>query len=152
MDFDPSKVDSIIDQFKAEVGQLIGILQDIQAHYNYLPKETLVRVSERLGIPLSQVFSVATFFRAFSLRPRGRHLLNVCLGTACHVRGGMRILEKLERDLGIKAGDTTDDLRFTVDTVRCLGCCSLGPVVVIDEDTYGRLNQEKVSKLLESYE
>jgi NADH-quinone oxidoreductase subunit E len=152
MDFDTSKIDAIVENYNGEVGQLIGILQDIQSSHNYLPKEALIRVSERLGIPLSQIFGVVTFFRAFSLRPRGRHQINVCLGTACHVRGGVRILDKLERDLGIKAGETTHDRRFTVDTVRCLGCCSLAPVMVIDEDTYGRLSQGGLPKLLKTYE
>jgi len=152
MEFDVSKVDAIVEHFNGEVGQLIGMLQDVQSHYNYLPREALMRVSERLSIPLSQIFGVATFFRAFSLKPRGRHQIHVCLGTACHVRGGMRILNKLERDLGIRAGETTDDRRFTVDTVRCLGCCSLAPAVVIDEDTYGRLSQETLPKLLKAYE
>lgn len=152
MKIDTSKVDEVIDSFNGDLSQLIGILQDIQANFNYLPREALVRVSERLEIPISQVFSVATFFRAFSLTPRGRHQINVCLGTACHVRGGARILGKLERDLKVEAGGTTEDLRFTLESVRCLGCCSLGPVVVIDNDTYGRLNQERVTKLLDQYE
>jgi NADH-quinone oxidoreductase subunit E len=147
-----SKVDGVIDSFGGDLSQLIGILQDIQSHFNYLPREALVRVSEKLEIPISQVYSVATFFKAFSLKPRGRHQINVCLGTACHVRGGPRILGKLERDLKVEAGGTTEDLRFTLDSVRCLGCCSLGPVVVIDDDTYGRLNQERVAKLLDQYE
>lgn len=152
MEINVSKVDGVIDSFGGDLSQLIGILQDIQSHFNYLPREALVRVSEKLEIPISQVYSVATFFKAFSLKPRGRHQINVCLGTACHVRGGPRILGKLERDLKVEAGGTTEDLRFTLDSVRCLGCCSLGPVVVIDNDTYGRLNQERVAKLLDQYE
>ena len=152
MEIDTYKVDEVIDSFSGDLSQLIGILQDIQANFNYLPREALVRVSERLEIPISQVFGVATFFKAFSLKPRGRHQINVCLGTACHVRGGARILGKLERDLKVEAGGTTEDLRFTLESVRCLGCCSLGPVVVIDNDTYGRLNQERVTKLLDQYE
>lgn len=152
MKIETSKVDKVVDSFGGDLTQLIGILQDIQARFNYLPREALVRVSERMEIPLSQVFGVVTFFKAFSLTPRGRHQINVCLGTACHVRGGTRILEKLERDLKVEAGRTTEDLRFSLESVRCLGCCSLGPVVVIDDDTYGRLNQEKVSKLLDQYE
>lgn len=152
MEINVSEVDGVIDSFGGDLSQLIGILQDIQSHFNYLPREALVRVSEKLEIPISQVYSVATFFKAFSLKPRGRHQINVCLGTACHVRGGPRILGKLERDLKVEAGGTTEDLRFTLDSVRCLGCCSLGPVVVIDNDTYGRLNQERVAKLLDQYE
>ena len=152
MKIETSKVDKVVDSFGGDLTLLIGILQDIQARFNYLPREALVRVSERMEIPLSQVFGVATFFKAFSLTPRGRHQINVCLGTACHVRGGTRILEKLERDLKVEAGRTTEDLRFSLESVRCLGCCSLGPVVVVDDDTYGRLNQEKVSKLLDQYD
>jgi NADH-quinone oxidoreductase subunit E len=152
VEIDTSKVDEVIDSFSGDLSQLIGILQDIQANFNYLPREALVRVSERLEIPISQVFGVATFFKAFSLKPRGRHQINVCLGTACHVRGGARILGKLERDLKVEAGGTTEDFRFTLESVRCLGCCSLGPVVVIDNDTYGRLNQERVTKLFDQYE
>ena len=152
MEIDTSQVDEVIDSFSGDLSQLIGILQGIQVNFNYLPREALVRVSERLEIPTSQVFSVATFFKAFSLTPRGRHQISVCLGTACHVRGGARILGKLERDLKVEAGGTTEDLMFTLESVRCLGCCSLGPVVVIDNDTYGRLNQEKVTKLLDQYE
>jgi NADH-quinone oxidoreductase subunit E len=105
---------------------LISLLQDIQAEFNYLPQDVLVRVSQKLDIPLSQVFSVATFFKAFSLKPRGRHLVTVCLGTACHVRGAQRMVDKIERDYALKPGDTTEDLRFTLETVNCLGCCALG--------------------------
>ena len=147
----PDRVDSIIESYKGEKGLLIPLLQDIQAECNYLPKEALIRVSEGLDIPLSHVYSVATFFKAFSLKPRGRHQINVCLGTACHVRGGKDILVKIERDLGIEAGDTTEDLQFTLETVRCVGCCSLGPVVVIDEETHGRLSQQKVPDILQKY-
>ncbi|TET37995.1 MAG: NADH-quinone oxidoreductase subunit NuoE [Dehalococcoidia bacterium] len=145
------KVDSIIDSYKGEEELLISLLQDIQAECNYLPREALIKVSERLDVSLSQVFSVATFFKAFSLKPRGRHIINVCLGTACHVRGGKGILAKIERDLGIEAGEPTQDLRFTLETVRCVGCCSLAPVMVIDEETHGRLSQEKVPRILENY-
>lgn len=152
MEFDPAKVDGIVERYKGEQGLLISILQDIQAEFNYLPKEALLRVSEGLDVPVSQVFSVATFFKAFSLKPRGRHLLNVCMGTACHVKGAGGILGKIERELGVGEGGTTDDLRFTVDTVRCVGCCSLGPVVVVDEDTHGRLTQEEIPKILSNYQ
>jgi len=126
-------------------------LQDIQAEYNYLPKEALMDVSQALGAPLSQVYSIATFFRAFSLEPRGRYLINVCLGTACHVRGAMRILEAIERELDIKAGGTTKDLKFTLETVNCVGCCALGPVVVIDGEYHGQMKTDKAKALLENY-
>ena len=145
------KAKDIINQSKERRESLIEVLQDIQAEYNYLPKEVLNQISQELQIPLSQVLRVATFYAAFSLKPRGRHLINVCLGTACHVRGGGRILEKLERDLGIKSGDTSSDLKFSLETVRCIGCCSLAPVIRIDEDTHGRLKQDKIPRILKKY-
>jgi len=145
------KAKDIINQSKERRESLIEVLQDIQAEYNYLPQEVLNQISQELEIPLSQVLRVATFYAAFSLKPRGRHLINVCLGTACHVRGGGRILEKLERDLGIKSGDTSSDLKFSLETVRCIGCCSLAPVIRIDEDTHGRLKQDKIPRILKKY-
>jgi len=145
------KVESILDNYQRDQGMLVSILQDIQAKYNYLPKEELVEVSQALGAPLSQVYSVATFFKAFSLEPRGRHLINVCLGTACHVRGAVRVLEAIERELDIKAGGTTRDLKFTLETVNCVGCCALGPVVVIGGEYYGQMKTDKVKALLENY-
>ena len=149
---DLSRVDAIIEGYQGEKGFLISVLQDVQAEYNYLPREALVMVSQGLDIPLSQVFSVATFFKAFSLKPRGRHLISVCLGTACHVRGGKRILEKLERDLNIKAGETTPDFRFTLETVNCLGACALGPILVVDGKYSGQMSQAKVESALKGYE
>jgi len=145
------KVESILDNYQRDKGMLVSILQDIQAEYNYLPKETLVEVSQALGAPLSQVYSVATFFKAFSLEPRGRYLINVCLGTACHVRGAVRVLEAIERELDIKASGTTEDLKFTLETVNCVGCCALGPVVIIDGEYYGQMKTDKVKALLENY-
>jgi len=145
------KVESILDNYQRDEGMLVSILQDIQAEYNYLPKEALVELSQTLGAPLSQVYSVATFFKAFSLEPRGRHLINVCLGTACHVRGAVRVLEAIERELDIKASKTTKDLKFTLETVNCVGCCALGPVVIIDGEYYGQMKTDKVRALLENY-
>jgi len=127
-------------------------LQDLQAECNYLPREGLTRVSEGLGLPLSQVYSVATFFKAFSLKPRGRHSLAMCLGTACHVRGAVRILENIERELGISRGGTTDDLRYTLETVNCVGACALGPIVIIDGEYSGQMKTDKVRPLLENYD
>lgn len=141
------KVDAIIEKYKRDKGFLVSILQDIQAEYNYLPKEALFDVSDSLGIPVSQVYGVATFYRAFSLIPRGRHLIQVCLGTACHVRGAPRVLEAIERKLKIKAGETTADKEYTLTTVNCLGACALGPVVVIDQEYHGQMNQSKSDKL-----
>jgi NADH-quinone oxidoreductase subunit E len=141
------KVDAIIEKYKRDKGFLVSILQDIQAEYNYLPKEALFDVSDSLGIPVSQVYGVATFYRAFSLIPRGRHLIQVCLGTACHVRGAPKVLEAIERKLKIKAGETTADKEYTLTTVNCLGACALGPVVVIDQEYHGQMNQSKSDKL-----
>ena len=145
-------IEAIIDKFQSDKGQLVSILQDVQAEYYYLPKDALEKVSQFLDIPLSQVYSVATFFRAFSLTPRGRHLIKVCLGTACHVRGAARVLEKVERDLGVSRGETTDDLKFTLETVNCVGCCALGPMVIINEEYFGQMKSHKVSSLLAGYE
>lgn len=145
------KTKSILDNYQRDQGMLVSILQDIQAEYNYLPKKVLVEVSQALGAPLSQVYSVATFFKAFSLEPRGRHLINVCLGTACHVRGAVRVLEAIERELALKAGRTTKDLKFTLETVNCVGCCALGPVVIINGEYYGQMKTDKVKALLENY-
>jgi NADH-quinone oxidoreductase subunit E len=145
------RVDRILSAHGNEQSQLIGILQDIQSDYNYLPQAALRRVAEKLDISLSRVYSVVTFFKAFRLKPRGRHLIRVCLGTACHVRGGSRIVEQIGRILGIKPGETTDDLNFTLETVNCLGCCALGPVMVVDGEYYGKLTMDKVGKILKSY-
>jgi NADH-quinone oxidoreductase subunit E len=149
---DMSQIDSIVDSYNSEKAMLIPILQDIQAQYNHLPRQALIHLSKKLALPLSHIFHVATFFKAFSLTPRGRHKISVCLGTACHVRGGKRILERIERDLNVKEGETTEDLRFTVETVRCIGCCSLAPAITIDEETHGRLVQDKLKKIYKEYE
>ena len=145
-------IEAIIDRFRADKGHLVSILQDIQDEYYYLPKDALEKVSQILDVPLSQVYSIATFFRAFSLTPRGRHLIKVCLGTACHVRGAPRVMEKMERDLAIDRGGTTDDLKFTLETVNCVGCCALGPMVMIDEEYFGQMKSDKVKSLLTTYE
>jgi NADH:ubiquinone oxidoreductase subunit E len=146
-----TKIDSIIQEYGARESAILGILQDIQAEEKYLPKEALEHVSQKMNIPLVQVFRIATFYNALSLKPRGRHKIDVCLGTACHVRGGNKILEKMERDLGITVGETTKDKRFTLESVHCVGCCSLGPVAVVDGDVFGRLSQDKVPALLKEF-
>ncbi|MDP2952653.1 MAG: NAD(P)H-dependent oxidoreductase subunit E, partial [Chloroflexota bacterium] len=117
-----SQAKAIIKRYKGEKSSLTHVLQEIQEHYYYLPKEALVKVSEGLGVPLPQVYSVATFYKAFSLTPRGKHLVNVCLGTACHVQGASLIMDKVARELGVEVGGTTADRQFTVEGVRCLGC------------------------------
>ena len=127
---------------------LISVLEEIQAQYRYLPPEAMILVSERLGVPLSQVYSVATFYNAFSLERRGRHGICVCVGTACHVRGAQRVLTRLEESLGIKAGETTSDWNYSLETVHCLGACALGPIVVVDEEYSGQMHAKKVDELL----
>jgi NADH-quinone oxidoreductase subunit E len=127
---------------------LISVLEEIQAQYRCLPPEAMILVSERLGVPLSQVYSVATFYHAFSLVPRGKHTVCVCTGTACHVRGTTQVLNRLETSLGIRPGETTPDHQFTLETVNCLGCCALGPVVVMDGEYEGQMSPRKVDRLL----
>jgi len=145
------KIKSFIIKYNNERKALISILQDIQAEYNYLPQEGLRFVSESMGIPLIDIIGVATFYRAFSLEPRGEHLITVCSGTACHVRGGYKILEEFEKKLNIEAGETTPDGQFTLETVACLGCCAIGPVVVIDGDYHAQTTIRIVSSILKKY-
>jgi NADH-quinone oxidoreductase subunit E len=145
------KVESILERHQRDKGMLVAILQDIQAEYNYLPREALEETSKGLCVPLSQVYSVATFFKALSLEPRGRHLINVCLGTACHVRGAVKVLEAMERELAIGSGETTKDLRFTLETVNCVGACALGPVVIVDGEYHGQMKADKVKDVLADY-
>ncbi len=147
-----AKVEALINSYVDKKEQLISLLQDIQAEFDYLPQETLVKISRKLDIPLSQVFSVATFFQSFSLKPRGRHTITVCLGTACHVKGGQRLVDKIERDYKINPGETTQDERFTLETANCLGCCALGPVVVVDGKYEGHMTPDKLDKVLKKYE
>ena len=144
-------ITGILERYQSDPSALIAILQDIQEEHRHLPKEALSEITERLDIPLSQSYSLATFFKAFSLEPRGQHSVSVCLGTACHVRGGQKILEKLERALGVEAGGTTEDLNFTLEEVHCLGCCGLAPVVTVDDDLYGQLSLTKVSRIIKKY-
>ena len=129
----------------------MGILQDIQTEMNYLPRKALVQVSRSLDVSLADIYEVATFYRAFSLEPKGRHTIRVCLGTACHVRGGTRVLDYLENRLEVKAGETTKDLIFTLESVNCLGACALGPMMVIDKKYYGKTNANKIESILEKY-
>jgi NADH-quinone oxidoreductase subunit E len=146
-----SEIDTIIKQYRGNESAILAILQDIQSREKYLPKEALEEVSQKMHIPMTQVFRIATFYNALSIKPRGRHKVDVCLGTACHVRGGNKIIDKLSRDLGIQVGETTKDKRFTLESVRCVGCCSLGPVMVVDGNVFGRLTQEKVPNLLKEF-
>lgn len=149
MEIDLKQVDAVLDTYKRRREFLIPILQDVQALYNWLPQEVICRVGEGLEIPLIDVYGVATFYKSFSLKPRGKHLITVCLGTACHVRGGPRIVDEFSRKLNIELGETTEDMQFTLETVNCLGCCAIGPIVVKDGIYHGQMNSQKVVSLLE---
>ena len=144
-------ISEILSKYEYEQSSIIAILQDLQEHFGYLPKEILINISKEINIPLSRVLSLATFFAAFSLEPKGKHPIHVCMGTACHVRGAQPILETFERKLGIKAGETTKDMNFSLETVRCIGCCGLAPVVMVGEDVYGKISQAKIPGILKKY-
>jgi NADH:ubiquinone oxidoreductase subunit E len=143
-----SKVDRIIEDHSGEKSALIMILQEIEGLYNYLPAWALRYVSEKLDLPMIQVYGVASFYDAFHLTPRGKHLIRVCLGTACYLRGSARVLEAVERELGVKDGETTPDLMFSLQSVRCLGACALAPVMIIGERYYDKLSPTKVGSIL----
>jgi NADH-quinone oxidoreductase subunit E len=148
---DQQKFDQIIEKHGARPGALIEILLDLQEEFRYLPPEALERLTEKMKIPLSQSYHLATFFKAFSLNPKGKYCLSVCLGTACHVAGGVKIIEQLERDLDINRGGTTADMNFSLDEVHCLGCCGLAPVVTVNDDVHGKLTLSKTSAMLKKY-
>jgi NADH-quinone oxidoreductase subunit E len=143
---DLGKVDAIIDGYEAQATSLLAILQDVQDAENWLPREAVDHIAKRLAVPLSRIYSMATFFEAFHLEPRGKHICTVCMGTACHVRGGKRLVEQLERDLDIASGGTTEDMLFTIEEVNCVGACALGPLVIIDGEYHGNMTSDKVSK------
>ena len=144
------EINEIINREAAGDGSLIAALEEIQERYRYLPPEALILASERLGVPLSQAYSVATFYNAFSLKPKGKHCLHVCMGTACHVRGSPQILDRIQSKLGVKAGETTRDHLFTLETVNCLGACALGPIVVTNEEYSGQMTTQKVDRLIKN--
>jgi NADH:ubiquinone oxidoreductase subunit E len=148
MEFNIQDVDAIIDQWGPSPASLLQIMLDINHRYHYLPSESIGRVSERLKMPVSQVYSVANFFKVFSLKPRGRFILHVCTGTACHVKGGPRIIERLESELNLKPGETSADLFATLETVNCVGACAAAPVVVVGETTYSEVTPSKASDLV----
>lgn len=146
------KLDALFAQYKGNPSSLIVVMAAIQEIHGYLPKELLVKTAEELGVPLSDVYGVATFYAAFSLRPRGRHTVNLCLGTACYVKGAPEVQTMLEKEMGIKAGNTTEDRRFSLDLVRCLGACGIAPVMTVNGEVYPRMTAEKVSEVLVKYE
>ncbi|HEY46408.1 MAG: hypothetical protein AMJ88_14335 [Anaerolineae bacterium SM23_ 63] len=143
-----SEINQLISQEMAGDGSLIAVLEEIQQRYRYLPREALILASERLDVPLSQAYAVATFYNAFSLKPKGKHCLQVCMGTACHVRGSPQVLNRIETTLGIAAGETTPNMLFTLETVNCLGACALGPIVVTDSEYSGQMTVQKSDMLL----
>jgi len=145
------KADKIIDRYQNKQGILIQLLLDVQSEFNWIPKELIVQISERLQIPLSQIYRVASFYKGMSLTPIGHHLVQVCLGTACHVRGGPKVLDKVEEALKVNAGETTKDMNFTLRRVNCLGCCALGPVLVVDGEYHGKVTSAKVEEILATY-
>ena len=147
-----NRVDKIISRYDGDREILIPILQDITTEFNWLPPGTLARVSQTKQIPMEHILRIATFYKAFSLKPRGKHIITVCVGTACHVKGAQRILDRLERELGVKTGETTSDMQFTLEAVRCLGCCGLAPVVTIGEELYGKMNPAKAATMIDRYQ
>lgn len=153
-DFKPeqiAKLDAIIQKHRGRPGALIPVLEEAQVVLEYLPVSAQKRVAEGLNLPLAQVFGVVTFYSFFTMKPKGRHTVRVCLGTACYVRGGKSLVENISREWKVKEGDTTPDRRFTLETVRCLGACGLGPVIVVDENVHGRVKPSKTKSILDLY-
>jgi NADH-quinone oxidoreductase subunit E len=148
---DLPRLETILSRYEGETWDLIPVLQDIQDSYSYLPKDELQMVAERLQVPLTQIYSVATFFKMFSLVPKGKHQIKVCCGTTCHLRGSGRVAESLSHRLGVEVGYTTKDMQFSLDTVGCLGSCAQAPVMMVDDKYYGRSTVDKVPKILKLY-
>jgi len=145
---DKEKLDGILAQYKGERSELIPILQAAQAEFGYLPKDVMVEIASFLHIPASVVFGVSTFYAQFKFMPIGRKVINVCRGTACHVRGADKILQEFQRQLGINDGETTEDMEYSLETIACFGSCALAPVVVVDKTVYGRVTPTKVREIL----
>lgn len=148
IDIDPARVDAIVERWGRDPEFAIEMLQDVQDAFRHLPRPVLLQISRAIGTDPGRLYHIATFYKAFSLEPRGEHSVQVCLGTACHVRGAARVMEALGRELDIEPGGTTADLRYSLDGVRCLGCCSLAPVVAIDETLYAHTDSSKVGRVL----
>ena len=149
---DITAINSILAKFPDEKGGLIGILHEVQNHFHYLPEAELRYISKKRNIPITQIYSIANFYNRFTLTPKGKNTICVCLGTACHVKGGEKIMDQIKRNLNVDEGETTDDMNFSLEVVRCIGACSLAPAVVINEDTYGNLTPKKMTKTLRKYE
>lgn len=148
---DIETINRILEKFPDEPGNLMGILHEVQNHFRYLPEEELRYISKKRGVPITQIYSIASFYNRFSLKPKGKNIICVCMGTACHVKGAPKIMEELERKLGIVVGETTDDLNFTLEEVRCIGACSLAPAITINEETHGKIAPKDVDKILSKY-
>jgi NADH-quinone oxidoreductase subunit E len=149
--FDNTKLEKILEMHSGQKGALIPILQEIQAAYGFLPEEALKMVSREIKIPLSRIYGVITFYAQFYLTPRGKHLIKACQGTACHVRGASQVLDNLSRELKVNPGGTTEDLKFSLETVACVGTCFLAPVIMINEDYYGKLTPKKAMDAVKKY-
>jgi NADH-quinone oxidoreductase subunit E len=145
----PERIEQVLARHPAgQAGALVNVLHDLQAEFRYLPQPALEQAAGHLGIPQAQLFGVATFYEGFHLKPRGEHIVTVCMGTACHVRGAPRLLEQAERDLKIRTGQTTSDLQFTLEQVNCVGACALGPLAIVDTAYQGSMTPDKLGKLL----
>lgn len=151
IEFDGTALEKLLEEQRGKVGSLIPILQGTQAEYGYLPLPALKRIAEELGEPLSQVYGVATFYAQFRLLPRGRNVVRVCHGTACHVSGATLISQEIERHLGISDGENTEDMMFTLESVACLGACGMAPVMMINDRTYGKLTPDKAVKSVKEF-
>jgi NADH-quinone oxidoreductase subunit E len=149
---DKDKIDKIIEKYPSDPSSLIQVLLEIQSENHWLPKEAIERVSEKLQVPLSRIQHIATFYKAFSLVPKGRHEIHVCVGTACHVRGAQRVLDRVQDLTGISPGETDLDMKFSLETVNCLGCCALGPVMVVDGEYHGKMAPAKSEEVLKDVE
>ena len=152
MDIDWKKIDDITDAYNNDREALLMIMQDISDIYNYVPPDVIPVLVEKLGVKPSLVYSVATFYKTISLEPRGKYIISVCTGTACHVRGAEKIMDALEDRLHVKESQTTEDRLFTLEAVRCVGCCASGPVITVNQNTHGGLNRSRVVKVIEEYE
>ncbi len=148
---DWAKIDAIIDSYERDKEALLMIMQDISDIYNYVPPEVVPVLSEKLDVRKSLIYSVATFYKTISLTPRGKYIIHVCTGTACHVRGADKIMDALKEKLKVAEGETTEDRRFTLEAVRCIGCCASGPVITVNKDTHGGLDRSSVSKIVDDY-
>jgi len=152
LEIDWQKINAIIDRYSASREALLMIMQDISDIYNYMPPEVIPVLVEKIGVKESLIYSVATFYKTISLEPRGKYIVNVCTGTACHVRGASKIMDALAEKLKIREGETSDDLLFTLEAVRCVGCCASGPVITVNKETHGGLDRSSAVKVIERCE